>query len=546
MLVSRINKYIVEKMRSHLFICQALLALSLLFCLSEVWAKSESIHLQLRWLHQFQFAGYYAALEKGYYQDEGLDVIIHAGSPEKQPVKRILNGEVHYGVANSELLLERLRGAPLVALAAIFQHSPSVLLARKDADILSPHDLVGKKVMMIDNNVDADFVAMFKNEGIDLSSIKVVPSSYNIQDLVDKKVVAFNSYLSNEPFFLQQQNIDYTVLHPRLYEIDFYSDILFTTEQEIADHPDRVNAFLRASLKGWRYALQHPQEIIDLLLKVYSVDKSKAHLEFEAKTIENLILPNLVEIGHMNPWRWKHMADTFFDAGMLENLDQFDGFIYQPGSKLTREELMKYLKISASITLLASLFTAILFFAYKRTKREIQLRIKAENEIKKLAYSDSLTGLENRHHFFILADQSLKQAERDKSQLVVAYLDLDDFKTINDQYGHKVGDFMLLQVGNVLRQNIRKSDVAARLGGDEFSILFTQVNDLKSFQVLIEELVKKISRPVQYQSLSLSVNVSVGLAVYPKDGQGIDSLLEKADSKMYLSKFKRKNEIVSA
>ncbi len=532
-------------MHSRPFICQALLSISLLFCLSEVWAKSEPIHLQLRWLHQFQFAGYYAALEKGYYQDEGLNVIIHAGSPEKQPVKRVLNGEVHYGVANSELLLERLRGAPLVALAAIFQHSPSVLLARKDANILSPHDLVGKKVMMIDNNVDADFVAMFKNEGIDLNTIKVIPSSYNIQDLVDKKVVAFNSYLSNEPFFLQQQNIDYTVLHPRLYEIDFYSDILFTTEQEIADHPDQVNAFVRASLKGWRYALKHRQEIIDLLLKAYLVDKSKAHLEFEAKTIENLILPNLVEIGHMNPWRWKHMADTFLDAGMLENLDQLDGFIYQPDSKIARDELMNYLKISASITLLASLVTAVLFLAYKRTKREIKLRIIAENEIKKLAYSDCLTGLENRHHFFILADQSLKQAEREKSQLVLAYLDLDDFKIINDQHGHKVGDFILIHVSKMLRQSIRKSDVAARLGGDEFSILFTQVNDIQLFKVLIEKLIKKISSPVHYQDLILSVNVSVGLAVYPKDGLDIDSLLEKADSKMYLSKFRRKKEIIS-
>src|SRR5664279_6049615 len=91
-------------------------------------ASAEPIHLQLRWHHQFQFAGYYAALEKGYYQKAGLAVIIDEGTPEKKPVQEVLQGHAQYGVANSELLLERLSGAPLVALAAIYQHSPSVLI----------------------------------------------------------------------------------------------------------------------------------------------------------------------------------------------------------------------------------------------------------------------------------------------------------------------------------------------------------------------------------------------------------------------------------
>ncbi|MDP1666086.1 MAG: ABC transporter substrate-binding protein, partial [Methylobacter sp.] len=162
--------------------------------------SAESIHLQLRWHHQFQFAGYYAALEKGYYKDAGLNVIIHEGMPDKKPVQEVLQGHAQYGVANSELLLERLRGAPLVALAAIYQHSPYVLLARKDAGILSPSDLVGKKVMLINQTMDADFVAMFNNEGIDISRLHVIPSSYEIHDLVDGKADAFNSYLSNEPY----------------------------------------------------------------------------------------------------------------------------------------------------------------------------------------------------------------------------------------------------------------------------------------------------------------------------------------------------------
>ncbi|PKM10448.1 MAG: hypothetical protein CVV13_13070, partial [Gammaproteobacteria bacterium HGW-Gammaproteobacteria-3] len=306
----------------------ARIPLILLCALFSVTVQAEPIHMQLRWHHQFQFAGYYAAVAKGYYQKAGLDVIIHAGAPGRLPVSEVLSGRAQYGEANSELLLERLRGAPLVALAAIFQHSSSVLLARKDAHIFSPDALVDKKVMMMEGRVDADFIAMFNNEGIDMSRIHIMQSSYDIQDLVEGKTDAFNAYISNEPFFLEQQGVDYTVLNPRNYGVDFYSDILFTTETELAQHPERVKAFLKASLEGWRYAMEHPQEIIDLLIEKYQVTKSRAHLEFEAEAMKTVILPDLMEMGHMNPWRWKHMAQTFVNAGMVNDDAHLQGFRY--------------------------------------------------------------------------------------------------------------------------------------------------------------------------------------------------------------------------
>lgn len=342
------------------------------------WALAEPIHLQLRWHHQFQFAGYYAALEKGYYKAAGLDVIIHEGTPEKKPLQEVLQGHAQYGEANSELLLERLRGAPLVALAAIYQHSPSVLIARKDAGIFSPDDLVGKKIMLLDKTVDADFVAMFNNEGIDISRLHVIPSSYEIRDLIDGKVDAFNSYLSNEPYFLKQQGVEFTVLNPRNYGIDFYSDILFTTENELKHHPERVKAFRQASLEGWYYAMDHPQEIIDLLLNKYKVNKSRDHLEFEADAIRSLIIPDVIDLGHMNPWRWRHMAETFVKAGMVENDKLLQDFSYDPDPKADQDKLRQYIKIAAVITLLTSVIALILLAAYRSLKRKN--KIAARNE----------------------------------------------------------------------------------------------------------------------------------------------------------------------
>jgi len=355
---------------------RAMLSMALIcLCFS---VSAEPIHLQLRWHHQFQFAGYYAALEKGYYKEVGLDVIIHEGTSEKKPVQEVLQGRAQYGEANSELLLERLRGAPLVALAAIYQHSPSVLIARKDTGISSPDDLSGKKIMLMDQAVDADFVAMFNNEGIDISRLHIIPSSYEISDLVNGKVDAFNSYLSNEPYFLKQQGIEFTVLNPRNYGVDFYSDILFTTEDELKYHPERVKAFRQASLEGWYYAMDHPQEIIDLLLNKYKVDKSREHLEFEADAIRSLIIPDVIDLGHMNPWRWRHMAETFIKAGMVGDDKLLQGFSYDPDPKVDQEKLLRYIKIAVIIMLITGVITLVLLASYRSLKQKNKIACRNE------------------------------------------------------------------------------------------------------------------------------------------------------------------------
>ena len=103
----------------------------------------EQVALQLKWKHQFQFAGYYAAQEKGYYRDAGLEVSVIEAGPETDPVREVLDGRAQFGVSNSALLLARAQGKPVVALAVIFQHSPFILAARRDGGIRSVHDLAG-------------------------------------------------------------------------------------------------------------------------------------------------------------------------------------------------------------------------------------------------------------------------------------------------------------------------------------------------------------------------------------------------------------------
>jgi diguanylate cyclase (GGDEF)-like protein/PAS domain S-box-containing protein len=429
---------------------------------------AETIDLQLRWHHQFQFAGYYAAVQQGYYQKAGLDVVIHEGAPDKISINEVTKGHAQYGVANSELVLARLKGEPLVLLAAIYQHSPSVLLARKDANILSPSDLIGKKVMMLDSYIDADFVAMFHNEHLNLKNIQVIPSSFNIQDLVTGKTDVFNSYISNEPYFLKQQGVEFTVLQPRNYGIDFYSDMLFTNENELKQHPERVKAFLDASLQGWHYAMAHPQEIIALLQNQYQVPKSKAHLEFEAEAMRSLILADLVEIGHINPWRLKHMANTFVQAGMVQNDALLDGFFY--ASDMNQERLNRYLKIMIFFALIISLISAILYAAYQSIKRENQQRKRIAEQLRKRTDELAL-----RNHVLQqinqgvalpeLLDELARQVESLHPTMLCSILLLDDNNQLHHGAAPSLPDFYNRAVdGLVIGDGVGSCGTAAYRG----------------------------------------------------------------------------------
>ena len=496
----------------------------------------EVIDFQLRWKHQFQFAGYYAAIAQGYYREEGLDVRLHEGAPGKTPVDEVLAGRAQYAESNSELLYERLKGKPLVALAVIFQHSPSVLLARTDAGIETAHDLIGKSVMLMNAQTDADFQAMFRREGIDPALINLQPSSYDIEDLVSGKVSAFNSYLTNEPFYLQQRGIDYRIISPNTYGIDFYSDILFTSEAEQREHPERVEAFRRATLRGWRYAMDNPEHIIDLLLKQYQVKKPRAHLQFEAKAMRALILPDLIEIGHMNPGRWQRMAEAFHELGMVRDTSALAGFIYDPNPPSKVERLQKIIALISIGAGLALLISLILLASQRRLRREIQRRQVAEEEVRNLAFNDSLTGLPNRNSFIPYAKQKLLSAKRSGECLALCYIDLNQFKQINDAYGHQAGDAILIHAAQAISAHIREADMAARMGGDEFVILLDGVQSDTDIQRLTSQICRAIALPLRWGGVHLQVSASLGIALYPQDGEELDELMPKADSAMFMQK----------
>jgi diguanylate cyclase (GGDEF)-like protein/PAS domain S-box-containing protein len=346
--------------------------LSFILPLTPVYAL-EQVNLQLKWTHAFQFAGYYAALDKGYYRKAGLDVRIREAKPGFDVVDSVISGKAQYGVGNSSLLLARNAGKPVVVLAVIFQHSPLVLVMRENNGSQSIHDLIGKKVM-IEPQSD-ELLAYLKQEGITPDSFIQVQHSFDPQDLISGRVDAISAYSTNEPFYLDRAGLTYRIYTPRSVGIDFYGDNLFTSEQELQEHPKRAAAFRSASLRGWKYAMEHTEEIARLIHDHHSGRHPLESYLFEAGKMVPLLRQDLIEIGYMSPDRWRHIAKVYADMGLLHQDVALKGFLFEPHPKTDLTRLYFYLGIALLVAASVSTFA---FYIYRINRRLAESIIKGK------------------------------------------------------------------------------------------------------------------------------------------------------------------------
>ncbi|MBK9502325.1 MAG: ABC transporter substrate-binding protein [Leptospiraceae bacterium] len=367
--------------------------LLLLFIYTPCFAL-DRIHLQLKWYHQFQFAGYYAAIEKGYYSDVGLDVQLVETPNGDEALENVLSRKYQFGTGNSGILLNRQAGKPVVVIAVIFQHSPDVLITSKINSVQSIHDILAKPVML--SRQSFEILAYLKKEGIATNDFIKLEHSFNFDDLLKGKVYGMNGYSTDQPFYLENVHFAYQVFSPRSAGIDFYGDNLFTSEKEIQEYPERVKAFREASLLGWQYAMSNQEEIVDLILEKYSKRMTRNHLLYEAKQMVSLVQPVLVELGYMNPGRWRHIAEVYADLGMLSEDVNLEEFIYDPNPrpnlKLFYQTLGGLLFIGLVVWIIQRRRLIIRYS--ENLKKEVELRT---NELNKSNAELSLTNSNLAH-----------------------------------------------------------------------------------------------------------------------------------------------------
>jgi len=339
---------------------------------------AEKVSVQLRWDHQFQFAGYYAAQWQGYYADAGFEVEIRSGiKPDGTIIsatREVANGHADFGVGAADILIARDQGIPLVVLASIFQQSAAAFYAKEGTRLHAPVDLLKLRVTRMKNTlIDIEFQAMLHSEGIDPDKITPYPPGLGIDNIVAGQVDVIPGYDITLPFVFKQQGLSVITLRPINYGIDFYGDSLFTHTRRIERNPQAVQRFIQATVKGWAYALAHPIEIADKISRDLPRTETPTHdnvgefNRFQIAGVKQLTLYPLLELGHINPNRWRRMYELMRTIGIITKPLAMDELIFDPVKRDQDREHTIYRQLQVAFYSIAALI--ILIFAWSLTLR---------------------------------------------------------------------------------------------------------------------------------------------------------------------------------
>jgi len=310
-----------------------LLGLLLLFTLSLFSNEKglESLSIQLKWKHQFQFAGYYMAKEKGFYKDAGLDVSIQEYTNNVGIVQSVLEHKATYGVGYPSVVLDKAQGKDIVLLAAIYQDSPHILITLHSSGIRSIRDFKDRTIMINPSaTTSVSFISMLRANSLSFSDMNIIAPSFDIESLLRKEADISSAYISNEPYKLEVMGVKYDVWDPKEYGFDFYDDILFTSMYELKHHPKRVEKFKAATLRGFEYAFSHISESVALIEKKYNTQKkSSAALTYEALALKKLVYRGVSKIGEINRVKIQRIIDIYNLFGLLHEKIDVDSFIYK-------------------------------------------------------------------------------------------------------------------------------------------------------------------------------------------------------------------------
>ena len=732
----------------------------------------EKVSLQLHWKQQFEFAGYFIAKEKGFFKDVGIDVDILEYHNGINLTQSVISKEHTFAIGYSNTILDEINTNKIVLLSANFQSSPHVLVSLKSSNINSIKDFKNKKIM-IDKEAtqSAAFISMLQANGISFDDMLIEKPSFKVEHLIDGTVDLASYYYTNETYSLDKKAIEYNIWDPKDYGFDFYSDILFTSKEELEKYPLLVENFRTASLKGWEYAFNHIDETVDIILQKYnSQNKTQGELLYEARALKELAYHDNIPFGTIQKEKIQRLIDIYTLLGLYKNNTNIDELIYQGSNKfyltpieqeylkkkkvinmcvdpdwmpfekiengqhigmaadyfniikektnldielikttswsesldftkqrkcdilsflMTTPERKKYLdfttayfkapivmatksdvpfindfnslkgkklglpkgyafievlrvdypdltivevdniddglkkvvqgeiygyigtlatigysfqkkftgelKISGKFDgtwdfsvgvrnddpILLNIFqkavnsidkeseqkilnkwlsinyvketdyslllktiggfvlilSIILFFYFKQMRLKEQLQL--------LSITDSMTKLFNRRYFENTAEHYFESVKRNKTDLSLIMIDVDNFKQVNDNYGHKIGDLVLIELANILLNQSRKSDIVCRFGGEEFIILLPQTN-LEGADFMAEKIRKYIEKSTLTLDNSKQLKFTISLGVSQVNilvDKNIEDCIKRSDDALYEAKDLGKNRV---
>jgi NitT/TauT family transport system substrate-binding protein len=295
-------------------------------------AELKKIRLQLQWFPQAQFAGYFAAKEKGYYAEEGFDVEIKPGAVEIVPATVVAGGQAEFGISwVPRMLAPRESGADPVVIAQIFQRSPTLQVSFKDKNITKPEDLKGKKVGSWGYGNESELYAGLRKAGLDPdnpSDVQIVAQQFDMVAFVAGEIDAAQAMIYNEyAQVLETKNPatdqlfkpeDLNVISWEQYGTSMLQDEIFASEAWLkqAGNEDVAVKFLKASFKGWIFCRDNPAECVDIVLKS-DAKLPKGHQTWQLNEVSGIIWPAPNGIGITDPAAFDRTVKVALDGKIL-------------------------------------------------------------------------------------------------------------------------------------------------------------------------------------------------------------------------------------
>lgn len=283
--------------------------------------KPDKVTVQLKFTNQAQFAGIYVAMEKGYYKKEHLEVQLNEGRLGMDLIAPVVNGDAQFGITSSDqILVSRVQGLPIKAIAAIYRRSAVIFVAKSDSGIVRPHDMVGKKIAVLSKNArefEFQLRGMMKKLKLDISDMELVDLDHQYNGFLSGDIDVTGAYVTGGAMRLQAKGVELNYIWPSDYGINVYSDTLFTSDSLIAGNSQLVLRFLRATLKGWNYAIRNTEEAVDITLQYAKIKDRKLQMAMmEAQ--HPLIYTGEDEVGCMDEKIWSGMNRIMFEQGVIE------------------------------------------------------------------------------------------------------------------------------------------------------------------------------------------------------------------------------------
>jgi ABC-type nitrate/sulfonate/bicarbonate transport system substrate-binding protein len=302
---------------------------------------ADKIVLQLHREPQFAFAGYYAALWKGFYREAGLEVEIKPGTPPGatpiDPVREVTERRAQFGTGSSQLLIRTAPGLPLLLLAPIFQQSGTAVYYRADGDFSAPHALLSAKIGRPppSNFLDVELRTALHSEGIDpdkLRSVSIEPGQA-IAALADHRIDAVIGSVWEFPWQARERSVALKS-YDFAFRPEFYGDGLFALQRFANADPATTQRFREASVKGWEYALQHPDEIAARIVAELPgqvlVSDPAGFARYQSEVARKLARFPDVPLGQSNSERWNGIQQSLIAIGAISRPVDLDAFIYNP------------------------------------------------------------------------------------------------------------------------------------------------------------------------------------------------------------------------